>query len=829
VAYPGIDDNRLKRSFIEEAEELLDSLNHRLLALERKSDDSELVNEVFRLTHSLKSESALIGFPHLSSVSHRLEDVFEKIRSGEQKLDKALMDGIFACADILSEMLSRIAQGGDDAGFAVRTVFDELDRLAASPQPPGAEKPAATAEQEQLNELEQARLQEASERGERLYRLVFRVAEDDPMKYPRAYLVFNNLEQKANVIRTIPDLTVPQEDERLYARVTILFSSNRAESELKAALQVDQVELLDLDPIALWPLGGSAEKAEWFRAEVRSREGERPAPANLRPGTGPAREGDGPAADPRAEKAEAADGRERSAGQELSPARMEKTSIRVEIRKLNDLWQLIGELIINKSRLARLFSRLPEGDEQVRGELEQFVDALDRIVTGMQQAMMETRMVPISVIFSKFPRLVRDLSKKLGKEAELELYGEETEIDRGIIEVLSDPLTHIIRNSLDHGLEPPEERRKLGKPPRGRVIISALQQGGKIVIEISDDGRGLDLARIRQKAGAPEQMSDEEVVNLIFKPGFSTKESVTDLSGRGVGMDVVATRIRQDLSGQVLVRSESGMGATFTIILPLVLNILNSLIVRCRGHYYAIPVQSIGETVKLYAANILLQDGGWRIGYRETSIPLYHLGELLGGGAEVWQDRGGPAPDGKEGAEKSVGTSGFRLAEPQGGTGVPCGTGVPLSGSARRAESGISEGPAKPVRKPTPQKASASAGMASRPEVAQGGATGREARVPPEPGMAGGGAEARLEAEEGYYGIIIRQREETYCLIVDELVEEQELVIKPIDAILNQQRLFSGISFLGDGSIVFILDTGSIEETWRSTGRQHGGQGSVGG
>jgi two-component system chemotaxis sensor kinase CheA len=343
--------------------------------------------------------------------------------------------------------------------------------------------------------------------------------------------------------------------------------------------------------------------------------------------------------------------------------------------------------------------------------VEHASDSLERITAEMQQAIMGTRMVPIAVLFNKFPRLVRDLSRKLGKDVELAIHGKETEIDRTIVEVLSDPLTHIIRNSLDHGLEEPEERRRANKPEVGRISITAQQQGGKVVIEVADDGRGLDVEKIRNKAGIGSEITDEEVVQYIFSPGFSTKEDVTDLSGRGVGMDVVATRIREDLKGEVEVRSESGGGTLIRILLPLTLTILHSLVISCAGYYYAIPVQDINETVKVTKENIGIEGENEFYEFEGQKVPLLRLDSVLLG--------------------------------------------------------------------PTEEK----------------NQLGRENN-----------------------GVVIEQRRGRVCLLVDELVEEEDLVIKPISDLLNPRRLFSGVTVLGDGRIIFVLDTARIIEIIESGG-----------
>jgi two-component system chemotaxis sensor kinase CheA len=376
--------------------------------------------------------------------------------------------------------------------------------------------------------------------------------------------------------------------------------------------------------------------------------------------------------------------------------------VRVATRKLDELWQLVGELVHCRARYSMLAGGLASEE---RLELERLTDGLERITNQMQQAVMQTRMVPISVLFNKFPRLVRDLSRKLGKNVELELHGRETEIDRSLVEALSEPLTHLIRNSLDHGLETVEERLAQGKPATGRVTISAQQRGGKIVVEVSDDGKGLDYERIRRRAQAAPEATDEELTGYIFLPGFSTREDVTELSGRGVGLDVVATRIKEDLKGEVLVRSSPGAGLFITIILPLTLTILHSLIVRLGQSFYAIPMQDIEQTLQVEPASLRR-----------------------------------PLPEAPE-----------RL--PYGGGDL----------AAMRLEA-LLEAP------------------------------------------------RRAEAASELQGVILRQRGRNICLLVDEIEEEQDVVIKPIADLLNPKHLFSGVTVLGDGRIAFLLDTARIVE-----------------
>jgi two-component system chemotaxis sensor kinase CheA len=676
----GIDESRLRRAFLEEAEELSQKLGESLMSLDADRTNAQLVNEVFRLTHSLKSESALMGFGVLSELAHHMEDVLGLVRSGALELGKPVMEAVFSGADLIAEMMSAISRGGSDQEFATSTVLAALSavsggRASAGPGAPPA--PSAEGEQVSLGEFELAQLAECRDRGEEFLRVTVVVDETEPMKFPRAWLVFCALEAAANVVKAAPPLEGdPVEDSR-YGRMTFLVTTEDEKAVVRAASGVDQIAEV---------------KVERCRFDdFLSRASSALAASTLAASPGP-----GPAA-----------GTALREEQPARPAAAERTSIRVDTRKLDDLWSLIAELVLHKSRIARLSEDIGHGmDAQTaREELVEAFDSLDKISGGMQQAMMDTRMIPISVIFSKFPRLVRDLCRKLGKSVELVTSGEDTEIDRSIVEALADPLTHIIRNALDHGIEFPEERVRRGKSEKGRVSVSARRQGGTIVIELSDDGRGIDVPGIRRKAvetGLPgaDRFTEAQLLDLVFLPGFSTKEVVTDLSGRGVGMDVVATRVRTDLKGDVALRTEVGQGTSVTLFLPLTLTIVNALLVRGGAQLYALPLTEVDSTAKLTSSEIRGPEGRESAAWMDEEIPVYSLGAIFQAG-----------------------------------------------------------------RRPSDE----------------------------------------------YFALVLRHRDRKAFLIVDELIEEREIVIKPVDDLLNSQRMFSGVSVLENGKLVFILDTSFIQ------------------
>jgi len=691
----GPDESRLRRAFLEEAEELSDKLGESLVALESNRADAGLVNEVFRLTHSLKSESALMGFSSLSAVAHRMEDVLGLVRAGTLALGKPVMDGLLGGSDLIAAMMSAIATGASDTGFNTAEVLAALSeagglrpsgagaagrepvgadaRPAAPEQPAAPGRPAASASEGMtLGPSELAQLSEARDRGERLLRVTVTVSEGEPMKFPRALLVFSNLETVANVVKSVPPMDGGLQDDSLYGTLEVLLTSRDEGEVTRAAAGVDQISDVRVETCPF----------DAFLARLSQ------------PASGAAAGESSPSTP--AAGAAAGDAFRR-------PTSPERASIRVDTRKLDDLWSLVAELVLRKGHIGRLSEEAGRGLDTVtmREELVEAFDSLDKICSGMQQAMMDTRMIPISVIFNKFPRLVRDLSRKLGKSVELSLSGEDTEIDRSIVEALSDPLTHVIRNALDHGIEFPEERVRRGKPEKGRVSVSARRQGGTIVIELADDGRGIDVEGIRRKAvdmglGGAESLTEGQLLDLVFLPGFSTKEVVTDLSGRGVGMDVVATRIRGDLKGDVALRTARDAGTHVTLILPLTLTIVNALIVRGDTQLYALPLSEVESTAKLLNAEIRREQGREVARWGEEEIPVLSLGALLGSG--------------------------------------------------------------------------------------------------------------RRRAEESF-AAVIRHGERSAYLIVDELIEEREVVIKPVDDLLNPHRLFSGVSVLENGKLVFILDT----------------------
>jgi len=676
-------DPRLLGAFLEDAEDRSQKLATLLAALRPGSAPGDAIHETFRAAHDLKSASATAGFHLMSRLAHRMEDVLHRARDGTLEITEQVLDALLEGADRIAEMVAAVRTGQGETSVDTGSAMADLSAFApAGPEDAaraargsaaGLSPAEATPDRQALTERsfgasERARVREAGDRGENLYRLVCEMDPDEPMRFARGYLLYTSLEDAVNIVAVDPPMepsavepdaegNVP--DDRPYAKITIWFTTPGDGSEATAAAAgtgTSKVERLDVaELLGSLPAGP-------------------PAPA---------------------------------AGAGGRPA-VERATIRVDTRKLDTLWGLVAELVQAKARVSTVADRLGRGEdpEGVRTGLAEAFDSLDKISGGMQQAMMETRMIPIRVIFEKFPRLVRDLSRKLHKTIDLESVGEDTEIDRGIVEALSDPLMHLLRNAIDHGIEFPEDRVRRGKSERGRVRVAASQQGGRIVIEIADDGRGIDVDAVRRKAlaaGIPNAaaMDERELCELVFRPGFSTREVVSELSGRGVGMDVVATRVRTDLKGEVLLKSRHGAGTQVTLLLPLTLTIMRTLLVRGESHVFAVPLAGVETTTRVL--NTEIRGAGERLAvvWQGAEIPLFTLGGLLGR-------------------------------------------------PARRAE--------------------------------------------------------ELSA------VILRRGAARACLVVDELLEERELVIKPLDDLANPRRLFSGVSIREDGRLVFILDTSFVPE-----------------
>ncbi|BBG65200.1 signal transduction histidine kinase CheA [Hydrogenimonas sp.] len=580
--------------FLIEAFEMIEQLDNDLIELENSPDDLDLLNRIFRVAHTIKGSSSFLNFDVLTHLTHHMEDVLNKARRGELRITPEVMDVVLESTDKMKGLLEHIRETGSDEGaIDVAPTVKRLEAILNGGQIEEETPAAAEPEPEPEPQPEQKDISEMSEEEveAEIERLLAERQEEDRKR--------REAKRAAEAAGEEP----PSSEEKDLSEM----SEEEVEAEIERLLAERQEE---------------DRKRREAKKRAQKESGESPEPKR--------EEQPKQAAAPRKKE-------ESKPAQKERKTTVEQT-IRVDVKRLDDLMNLIGELVLGKNRLLKIYDDVEERyeGEQFLEELNQVVSSVSLVTTDLQIAVMKTRMLPIGKVFNKFPRMVRDLSRELHKEIELVISGEETELDKSIVEEIGDPLVHIIRNSCDHGIERPEERVAKGKPPKGTVELKAYNEGNHIIIEIVDDGKGLDPEMLKMKAvekgliseKEADQMSDKEAYMLIFKPGFSTAAQVTNVSGRGVGMDVVRSNIEK-LNGIIEIDSEVGKGTTLKLKIPLTLAIIQSLLVSVQEEYYAIPLASVLETVRITPDEIQSVEGRSVLRLRDEVLSLVHLVDLF--------------------------------------------------------------------------------------------------------------------------------------------------------------------------------------------------------
>ncbi|PUD05738.1 chemotaxis histidine kinase/response regulator CheAY2 [Helicobacter pylori] len=574
----------IMEDFLIEAFEMNEQLDQDLVELEHNPEDLDLLNRIFRVAHTIKGSSSFLNLNILTHLTHNMEDVLNRARKGEIKITPDIMDVVLRSIDLMKTLLVTIRDTGSDTNNGKENEIEEaVKQLQAitSQNLEGAKETSGTKEAPQKENKEENK-EEAKEENK-----------ENKTKAPTAENPTSD-----NPLADEPDLD--------YANM----SAEEVEAEIERLLNKRQ----------------EADKER--RAQKKQEAKQEVAPTKEPPKT----------ETPKAPKTETKAKAKADTEENKAPSIGVEQTVRVDVRRLDHLMNLIGELVLGKNRLIRIYSDVEEryDGEKFLEELNQVVSSISAVTTDLQLAVMKTRMQPVGKVFNKFPRMVRDLSRELGKSIELIIEGEETELDKSIVEEIGDPLIHIIRNSCDHGIEPLEERRRLNKPETGKVQLSAYNEGNHIVIKISDDGKGLDPVMLKEKAiekgviseRDAEGMSDREAFNLIFKPGFSTAKVVSNVSGRGVGMDVVKTNIEK-LNGIIEIDSEVGVGTTQKLKIPLTLAIIQALLVGVQEEYYAIPLSSVLETVRISQDEIYTVDGKSVLRLRDEVLSLVRLSDIF--------------------------------------------------------------------------------------------------------------------------------------------------------------------------------------------------------
>lgn len=701
--------------FLDETNEHLQNLNTQILSLEQDPENMDTINEIFRAAHSLKGMAGTMGYKRMQTLTHDMENVFSEVRNGNIKVKADMIDVLFQCLDALEEYNTNIRESSDegtnDNGALIKRLNDIMggdsdDSAAPSGQAPQEQAQAAETAAVgggfvgiKLNENQQSVLSEAIRQGKRVYGLTVKVQESCILKAARAFLVFKAIEDTSEIIVSDPS-SQDIEDEKFEQHFSLIIVSEAELNEVvKAAKSVSEIEDVSGSVLNLDDVGGAGQTEESHAAETV----EEPAAA-----AAPAETPQPPAETPAAAPAEAAQTPAPAAAPAAKKAPVNRPvvnrTVRVDIEKLDTLMNLVSELIIAKNSLVSASAMSGNSSQAVNEQIEY----LESVTTSLHESVMKVRMVPIESTVNKFPRMVRDLQKKLGKKMELYMSGEETELDRTVVDQIGDPLMHLLRNSADHGLESAAVRKERGKPEVGSIFLDAYQDGNNVVIEVRDDGNGIDTKAVKNKAIergviTPEQgeaMSEKEIINLLFNAGFSTAKVVSDVSGRGVGLDVVKSMI-ESLSGEVEVKSKLGEGSTWTIRLPLTLAIIQALMVEIGDEKYAIALGSIQTIEDILPSDVKLVQAKEVIQLRDLVIPLIRLNEILD---------------------------------------IP----------------------------------------------------------------------SKKDPEENLVVVVVKKGDKLAGLVVDELIGQQEIVIKSLGKYISKCKIISGATVLGDGEVALILDANAL-------------------
>lgn len=604
--------------FIDETKEHLQNLSEQLLVIEKEPENTDTINEIFRAAHSLKGMAGTMGYKRMQKLTHQMENVFSEIRNGKMTVKPNLVDVLFQCLDALESYLDIITESGDEGDNDNEPILNQLDAIlngggavAATAEAPKAEetKPVSSGSDKKEKykdfvyaDFEKHAITEAFEKNLNVYTITVFVDESCLLKAARAFLVFKNLEEVGEIIKSNPPAQ-DIEDERFDFDFSICIISKEPLDKVLSIIK-NVSEIKDAVGEKLEKLPEEAKEEQEVKEEKKTEDKK-------------------PAAQQQAKGAQS-----KGSGKPIV-----NRSVRVDIEKLDVLMNLVSELIIAKNGLVSQSS----SDTGIRSQaFNEQIEYLERVTTNLHESVMKVRMMPIETVTQKFPRMIRDLTKKLNKKMELYMTGEDTELDRTVIDEIGDPLMHLLRNSADHGLESPEVRAQRGKPEVGAIRLDAYQDGNNVVIEVSDDGNGIDVEAVRNKAidkgtVTPEQaalMSNKEVIDLLFKPSFSTAKVVSDISGRGVGLDVVKTKI-ESLGGDIEVRTALGEGSTFIIRLPLTLAIIQALMVELGDEKYAISLGSIQTIEDIPVSEIKYVQTKEVVNLRGTVIPLIRLDSVL--------------------------------------------------------------------------------------------------------------------------------------------------------------------------------------------------------
>lgn len=696
-----MDTSQYLELFIDETKEHLQSLNEHILELEKDPENDDTINEIFRAAHTLKGMAGTMGFARMQRLTHDMENVFQEIRNGNMKANAKLVDILFRGLDALESYLDVIQNTSTEGTEDNEDIINDLNEVIAEQTGSGGkkeesseqtssesteeEKPteegsgqyARKFEEIPVSEYDIVAMDNAKAEGQNVYGITAYLQETCILKAARAFLVFKSIEEKGELIKSVPT-TEKIEDEEFDFDFSWILATKESKETIKTLIKnVSEIAEVCIDDfkysaVAAAPAGASSQEK---KAEANKEPAKKAVPQQ----------------------------------QPAAKGKVASRSVRVDIDKLDVLMNLVSELIIAKNALVSGTS----GENGEIGNNQKFhenIEYLERVTTNLHESVMKVRMVPIESVVARFPRMIRDLNRKLNKKMELYMTGEDTELDRTVIDELGDPLMHLLRNSADHGLESNAERVRLGKPEVGSIFLDAYQDGNNVTIEVRDDGGGIDTDKVRQKAiekgtiteQQAESMTEKEFIDLLFRPSFSTADKISDVSGRGVGLDVVKTKI-ESLGGSIEAKTVRGMGSTFSIQLPLTLAIIQALMVEVGTEKYAIPLGNIDTIEDVMPGEIKLVQSKEVINLRGSVIPIIRMNTIL-----------------------------------------------EMEDYVRNSE------------------------------------------------------------EESEVVVVVKKGEQRVGLVVDNLLGQQETVIKSLGHHITNAKLFSGATILGDGEVALILDTNTL-------------------
>ncbi|HHV35340.1 MAG TPA: chemotaxis protein CheA [Syntrophomonadaceae bacterium] len=572
--------------FLVESHEHLENMNDHLLLLEKEPANTSILNEIFRSTHTLKGMAATMKLERITALSHEMETALTYLQEGMVAVTPSVIDLLLKCLDSLNVMMDHLMESGQEPDISLEIIehLQEMGNECAAVK----EEPLRTQELE-LNDYEISVMEAARKSKYTTYHIKIELDPGTVMKSVRAFMIFRCLEEFGQIIKCVPPVQDLEDENFDNCFELLLISQDDAEiirTALERISEIESVSLVELDSsLQQDSKQGKSQRKSSSTADIKSVE---------------------------------------------SYSTQQLKTVRVDIDRLDSMLNLVGELVINKTRLEQI------GADSQMTDLHEVIEQIGCLTTDLQSLVMKVRMVPIRQVFNRFPRMVRDLSHELNKNVEMILEGEETELDRTVIDEIGDPLVHLIRNALDHGIETQEQRVKEGKPERAVLRLAARQEGNNVIIEVEDDGAGIDIAEIRKQAVSKgfftlqegELLDDKTLLDVIFRQGFSTNDTVDDISGRGVGMDVVKSKI-ESLNGTIDIETERGKGTKVNISLPLTLAIIQALLVTVGEEQYAIPLHSIDETAFLFPEQIKTVQNQEVMYLRDTILPLVRADQLL--------------------------------------------------------------------------------------------------------------------------------------------------------------------------------------------------------